>query len=115
MYWFENSLSPSSSIILENCHVKPVNKDPAEWKNIHCFEIICHSNTVQEKAHPRIFATSADERNEWVYAINLAIKDYKQGNGEDNVQTKVKQKKIKKTSKTISNSSRWKEGSFSGQ
>ena len=105
--------------MLRNCYAETINEDPAEWKNTCCFKIVFHSNDRSRKENDvsRIFAASTDERNEWVYAINLAIESCSHGDSEQKLisyKTKQKDTASKKELKHESNLTRWKEGTFSG-
>mmetsp|Transcript_10402 Transcript_10402/g.15439 ORF Transcript_10402/g.15439 Transcript_10402/m.15439 type:complete len:425 (+) Transcript_10402:142-1416(+) len=117
MYWFETSVTPSSTLFLDKAMAKPVDRDSEEWKNVHCFDIVMEGaphdmNDQQDQRHNmrRTFAASADERNEWIYAINLALAAYKQSKSHSEGDGKAKPKPTPE----FTPSTRWKEGEFSG-
>jgi len=111
MYWYETSTSPSTSIILRDVVVKPIDKDISNWKNAHCFDIIRSKCQVSSS---RTFAASADERNEWVYALNLALAEYSRKRKQKLFDGKPLPEKNKMRSTNLgSYDSRWREGYFS--
>mmetsp|Transcript_9293 Transcript_9293/g.12009 ORF Transcript_9293/g.12009 Transcript_9293/m.12009 type:complete len:350 (-) Transcript_9293:739-1788(-) len=111
MYWYETSTSPSTSIILRDVDVKAIDKDIEKWKNVHCFGIIRSKCQVSSS---RTFAASADERNEWVYAINLALAEYSRKRKQKQFDGKASpERNIMRPINLASYDSRWREGYFS--
>lgn len=111
MYWYETSTSPSTSIILRDVDVKPIDKDIEKWKNVHCFDIIRSKCQVSSS---RTFAASADERHEWVYAINLALAEYSRKRKQKQFDGKASpERNIMRPTNLASYDSRWLEGYFS--
>ena len=63
-YWYEISMTPSSSFILDSATLELSRED-------FCFDV--QVNTVRRR-----FAAPEDQVEEWIYAITLAIASYKQ-------------------------------------
>lgn len=117
VYWFETSVTPSSTLFLDQAIAKPVDRDAEEWKNVHCFDIIMESppqdisdQQDERQNMKRRFAASADERNEWIYAINVALAEFKRSKSQTEGDGCVEPKPAPE----FTPSTRWKEGEFSG-
>ena len=69
MYWYENSVAPSSFILLDDCVTVPVDRSAEEW-NSHCFDIV----HLPAKRQTRSFsALNAPQRDEWVSKVNKLL------------------------------------------
>ena len=73
IYWFRESGTPSTVIMLDSTVVVPVDKDEMQTCNPYRFNIVHAKN---DDVVTRTFSAPKKARDEWVYCINSALLKY---------------------------------------